>query len=684
MKLFLLILSIGLAQSADWSTVTVYSDLPSARSGHSLTSYKGELYLFGGCNLDTVCYNDLQTYNATDQKWTLITTSGSQPSEREGHLAVLVGSFLYVYGGTSLTEILGDVFYLDMNLLQWNQVTLAGTADPRAYHAGVLHDHGLIFIFGGYTESGLTSEILLLDTVNQHWGHPFIIGQGPSARKDHSLNRISTKVWLFGGQTSEGITNDLWYYDLYARHWYEVTTTNYPSARHGHATIDHGNSIYLLAGCNNDKRQCYSDLYTFDTDNQDWTLALDSTALPSREAHKIEFIAGELYVFGGRYLMEQAYGDFWLYETDEPCPGDCSGNGDCADTGCSCYSGWSGSSCTIQTVCRMNCNGHGACNDFSCICYPGYYGTYCQGLVGCKNNCTSGAQGVCQDSSDCECYYGYTGDDCSLEQAWKVCQDLCTNGHCENLTCVCEPGWVGLYCDVTAPIIYNYTPTKVSVSSNNSSAQSSSSGTASSSTSSGSATSSTNNGVYQAKSISKISQGTYEISPSSAVSVNQTEFNNLTQEQTAGTETLNAQESIHYLVPQMFGLTDPDNPTSFYVENLRRIPYTEIPPSWVQDLENKQNNRQDEINKCSAYCNYHGICYSGICYCESGFTGNTCGMKVQDSSKGIKLTTAITVTVVFGLLGMGLGGYVLHNIMKKIKMKEESKIKEEEEGEEDQ
>ena len=94
--------------------------------------------------------------------------NGTAPSEREGHIAVLVGSLLYIYGGTSLTQILSDVFTLDMNSFYWTQVSLGGTANPRAYHAGVLSDNGLIFIFGGYTNYGLTNEILFLDTVNLH------------------------------------------------------------------------------------------------------------------------------------------------------------------------------------------------------------------------------------------------------------------------------------------------------------------------------------------------------------------------------------------------------------------------------------------------------------------------------------------------------------------------------------
>ena len=648
-------LKIRIGLTSDWANVDVLSDLPSARSGHTITTYEGELYLFGGCDLTTKCYNDLQKFNNTEYKWVQIATIGNPPSEREGHIAILVGSLLYIYGGASLTEILGDVYTLNLKTLEWQEFSISGRADPRAYHAGVLHENGLIFIFGGHTEIGVTDEVLLMDTINKHWGHPSTIGKSPSARKLHSLNRVDDKVWLFGGDTSDNANDELWYYHLYQRHWYKVTSNN-PSKRHGHSTVTHGSLIYLLAGCNSYRQECYSDLYTFDTSNEDWTTVIESENLPQREASAIEFIGGLLYVFGGRYLMEDCLSDFWEYETDQPCPDDCSGNGDCKDFGCDCFSGFSGSSCAVKTVCRMNCNSHGTCEDFACICYPGYYGSYCQGLVGCPNNCTSGLQGVCQDSSECRCYEGYTGEDCALKEDWKVCEDLCVNGKCDNLECVCDSGWLGIYCDVQASISYNYDyeVSDISVSYNEDSSSSSSSKTTDAS-----------------EDYSEII-----IISSSDVSLTEENFSSLTASQDVSADLLKTDLSIHLLIPEMFGFTNPADPTLYYNENLRRDPGEEEKEQWIVDLENKQQDRENDIDSCSLSCSFHGVCYSGLCYCEKGFTGEKCEILEEDISSGIKLSDALIATICLAVVGCCIGSYYLNKILKEIKMREESQVEE--------
>ena len=648
---------LKLSSSSDWETASVLSDYPYRRSGHSLTSYLGMLYLFGGCDLDTVCYNDLQVYNYRDSKWTEVQTTGSAPGVREGHIAVLIGYYLYIYGGTSLTEVLGDVFKLNLNLLEWEEVTLGGSAVARAYHAGVLHDHGLIFIFGGYTDAGLSSEILFLDTVNKHWGHPLSIGSSPSARKQHSLSRISTKVWLFGGETTSGITNDLWYYDLYKRHWYQITSTSAPSPRHGHAIITHGSKFYLLSGCNSIAHTCYSDLYTYSPGSNQWTL-LNTGQLPSREAHSIDFVGGILFAFGGRYLMEECYSDFWELETDEPCPDDCSSHGVCTEIGCDCNAGWTGASCADKTVCRMNCNGHGACEDFNCVCYPGYYGSYCQGQVGCPSNCTSGTQGVCLDSSECSCFNGYTGKDCSLLEDWMLCEVLCINGVCEDLECICSSGWVGNYCDIEAPVIYSASSSVDDMEITTTEAVASPDDD-------------------DSLSVTSSSDFTLPIEPSADVEMSDESFENITTVQDISAGVLQEEGSLHLLVPEMFGFTDPADPTVYYAENLRRDPEKEEKEEWIEELEEKQDDRMDDIESCEGSCSYHGTCFSAVCYCEAGYTGDLCEVPEEDIGKGLKLSDGMISMICALIVGAGVGLYFLNKILVRIKMTEEKKVEEE-------
>jgi hypothetical protein len=62
---------------------------------------------FGGF-CDPHIYNDTWSFNILTRKWTELQCTGSIPSPRAGHAAVLVDDVMYVYGGGGI-----DGTYLD-------------------------------------------------------------------------------------------------------------------------------------------------------------------------------------------------------------------------------------------------------------------------------------------------------------------------------------------------------------------------------------------------------------------------------------------------------------------------------------------------------------------------------------------------------------------------------------------
>jgi len=58
---------------------------------------------FGGCGSDGSgdrhLFNDTWSFNISTRKWTELRCTGSIPSPREGHTAVLVDNVMYVFGG---------------------------------------------------------------------------------------------------------------------------------------------------------------------------------------------------------------------------------------------------------------------------------------------------------------------------------------------------------------------------------------------------------------------------------------------------------------------------------------------------------------------------------------------------------------------------------------------------------
>ena len=70
---------------------------------------------FGGCE-NELLFNDTWSFNIPTQKWTELQCTGSIPSPRSSHAAVLIDDVMYVFGGNAADgTILGDLTALNLS-----------------------------------------------------------------------------------------------------------------------------------------------------------------------------------------------------------------------------------------------------------------------------------------------------------------------------------------------------------------------------------------------------------------------------------------------------------------------------------------------------------------------------------------------------------------------------------------
>ncbi|RUS81731.1 hypothetical protein EGW08_010485 [Elysia chlorotica] len=81
-----------------WTRLTS-TNAPSGRRSHSAFEYKGQIYIFGGYNgVREIHYNDLHCLDPG--QWLKLAAPGNYPSPRRRQCACVVGSKVYLFGGT--------------------------------------------------------------------------------------------------------------------------------------------------------------------------------------------------------------------------------------------------------------------------------------------------------------------------------------------------------------------------------------------------------------------------------------------------------------------------------------------------------------------------------------------------------------------------------------------------------
>lgn len=170
------------------------------RAGHSATVVDHDVFVIAGRKGSTF-YQDVLCLSYGDRKWNLLCETLPFPA-RANHTATLVGTKIWLIGGSNNEVVMADVHVYDTASGQWSTPEIRGNKEllVRSAHACDLHPTRRtdILIFGGY--GGCSSSYTWLrDLVVLHTDsctvEPFdVLGSMvPSARGYHSFNTLGNR-----------------------------------------------------------------------------------------------------------------------------------------------------------------------------------------------------------------------------------------------------------------------------------------------------------------------------------------------------------------------------------------------------------------------------------------------------------------------------------------------------------
>ena len=171
-----------------WSKVTTENlKVPSPRCGHSVWTYSGKLWIFGGfgpsldgylndngeflqSRNDIGCNNQLLSFNPPSKEWGNLQCSGLIPSPRASHATTIIGDNVWLYGGYNDTIVFDELYKLSMPSRIWTHIQTDETKPQERCSCSlnaITHDQ--LLLHGGGADNKTWGDTWILDLSSKTW-----------------------------------------------------------------------------------------------------------------------------------------------------------------------------------------------------------------------------------------------------------------------------------------------------------------------------------------------------------------------------------------------------------------------------------------------------------------------------------------------------------------------------------
>ncbi|CAG8752875.1 16590_t:CDS:10, partial [Gigaspora margarita] len=284
---------------------------PFPRYGHSSNEYaiNKQVFIFGGV-VEGKPQNDVFVIETDKLNAYKLTTSGDIPHPRSGHTHIIVGHNMIVFGGLLKypTESPNDFIYiLNTVTKQWSKLSI-----PEKTFLTQRHGHSatvigtFMYIFGGQNSKGIylndliVFDLATMESQNLCWKFISPSNYAPPGRAGHIACVYKDNIYIFGGTDGIRCYNDLWCYDTQNNSWSEISSNDFnPSPRCYHKAALVDDIIYVFGGMTNDNKEL-SDLTAFRIKQKTWHIFQKMGPTPSPcYGHTMTTADDKVFIFGG-------------------------------------------------------------------------------------------------------------------------------------------------------------------------------------------------------------------------------------------------------------------------------------------------------------------------------------------------------------------------------------------------
>ncbi|XP_018564795.1 kelch domain-containing protein 3-like isoform X2 [Anoplophora glabripennis] len=201
-----------------WTAPKTTGNIPLARDGHTACMWKNCMFIFGGYEEESDAFaRSVYCLNLDKMTWSIVHTSGMEPSLRDFHTTVCIKDRMYLFGGrgtifpnhytlTGAQETYSNqLWYLDFKTFTWHACMVTGDipVGRRSHSAFVYNDK--MYIFGGYNsvKDQHYNDMYEFNPDTNAWKRLNCRGKGPSERRRQACIPVGDRIFLFGGTSPQ-------------------------------------------------------------------------------------------------------------------------------------------------------------------------------------------------------------------------------------------------------------------------------------------------------------------------------------------------------------------------------------------------------------------------------------------------------------------------------------------------
>ena len=236
--------------SSIWTTKT---SMPTARYGAVAALIGSKIYVMGG-TADGITYlANVEVYDTIADSWTSLGSTDPMPVGLFQAAAVAYGGKIYVFGGFSGAAVIKTIYCFDPSASDGNRWTLlAPTLSSNRFRAAAAMVNGFAYLIGG--DNG-GSTLATVDRIDLTASPPTVTPDDPlpsAARSLHVACAINDRIYVFMGKEASYVTTIKAFDPAQASgaRWTVVAATTPQGLEQGTGDVVSGKA-YLFGGLNN-------------------------------------------------------------------------------------------------------------------------------------------------------------------------------------------------------------------------------------------------------------------------------------------------------------------------------------------------------------------------------------------------------------------------------------------------